>query len=97
MSSFQVTPTVVLAASLPLGAISGAVHDLHGGSYAHVSAASGTPAAAAVEGLMTRWSQVLPHFALAGERLAAAVAGAAAGYEVTDTVIGDACDGGTTA
>ncbi|HEY5317683.1 MAG TPA: hypothetical protein VIJ20_06865 [Solirubrobacteraceae bacterium] len=93
MSSFQVTPTAVSCASLPLGAISGAVAELHQASFAHATAAGGTPAAGAVEGLMTRWSQVLPEFALSGERLAAAVTGAAASYEVTDSVIAGASEG----
>jgi hypothetical protein len=93
MSSFQVTPTAVSAASFPLGAISAAVAELHQGSFAHVTAASGTPAAGAVEGLMARWSQVLPEFALSGDHLAAAVMGAAEGYELTDTVIADASQG----
>jgi len=94
MSSFQITPTVVSAASLPLGAISAAVADLHQRSFTHATAASGTPAAGAVEGLMARWSQVLPEFALSGDRLAAAVVGAAEGYELTDTAIADASQGG---
>jgi hypothetical protein len=94
MSSFQVTPGAVSAASLPLGAISAAVAELHQGSFAHGMAASGTPAAGAVEGLMGRWSQVLPEFALSGDRLAAAVLGAAADYELTDTVIADASERG---
>jgi hypothetical protein len=93
MSSFRVTPETVSAASAPLGAISAAVAELHRGSFAHVTAASGTPAASAVEGLMGRWSQVLPEFALSGERLTAAMAAAAAGYELTDAVIGGACGG----
>jgi hypothetical protein len=93
MSTFRVTPATVAAGSAPLATISGAVQELHGGSYAHATAAGGTPAAAAVEGLMGRWSRVLPEFALASERLAAAVGAAAADYELTDAVIGAACDG----
>ncbi len=42
---------------------------------------------------MGRWSSVLPHFALAGDRLAAAVCAAAVDYERTDAAVGDACDG----
>jgi hypothetical protein len=93
MSTFRVTPATVAAGSAPLATISAAVAELHRGSLAHATAAGGTPAAPAVEGLMGRWSQVLPEFALASERLAAAVGAAAADYELTDTVIGAACDG----
>jgi hypothetical protein len=93
MPSFQVTPAALSATSAPLGAISAAIAELHQGSFAHVTAASGTPAASAVEGLMGRWASVLPHFALSGERLGAAVLGAGAGYELTDAVIGEACEG----
>ncbi len=44
-----------------------------------------------LDGLMGRWAQVLPVYALAGERLSAAVAGAAEGYRRSDTAVADDC------
>ncbi len=46
---------------------------------------------------MGRWAQVLPVYALAGERLSAAVAGAAEGYRRSDTAVADDCGSPPTA
>jgi len=97
MSSFQVTPEAVSEVSARLGGISGHVADLHGRLGAHADAGHGTATAGALDGLMGRWVQVLPVYALAGERLAAAVAGAAEGYRRSDAAVADDCGSPPTA
>lgn len=94
MSGFRVTPEAVSEIGARLGGISPSVSELHGRISGHVDAAHGTPAAGAVGRSMGRWSRALPEFALAGERLAAAVAHAAAGYRRSDQAVGHACEPG---
>lgn len=40
--------------------------------------------------LMDRWAYALPHFALAGDRMVAALRGAATAYGAADAAVGDA-------
>ncbi len=63
---------------------------LHGQIQGHASAAADTPAHAALSGLMEHWAAVLPHFALSGDRLGAAMRGAARVYDQSDAAIGRA-------
>lgn len=90
MPRFQVTPEAVSDVASRLGGISAGVEDLHAGMGAHASAAMATPVDGALAGLMGHWAQVLPVFALAGDRLSAAVAGAAIAYRTSDAAVGDA-------
>jgi hypothetical protein len=60
---------------------------LHGQVHAHASAAADTSAHDALNGLMGHWAAVLPHFGSAGERLSAAMRGAARVYEQSDTAV----------
>lgn len=91
MSTFRVTPAAIAEAAGRLGAISSGVDGLHGRLGAHSGAAAGTPLDGALDGLIGHWAQVLPVFALAGERLTGAVGGAAAAYTVSDAAVGGAC------
>jgi hypothetical protein len=92
MSELRVSPHHVADSAARLGGISGGVAAHHAHARRHADAALGTPAEHAVGGLMARWSHALPEFALAGDRLAAAVAVAAMGYAVTDAAVGAAWD-----
>jgi len=94
MSEFRVTPEAVAEVSSRLGGISGTVGDLHDRLGTHRAAAEGTPIGGAFAGLLTRWGHVLPLYALAGDRLSAAVGGAATSYTISDGAIADACGGG---
>ena len=94
MSEFLVTPEDVIAASGRLSVIGGGVEELCGHLQSCAGAAAGTPAEAAFEGMLGRFSAVLPHFGLAGEHLGLAVAGAGAEYSRSDLEVAEACDGG---
>jgi hypothetical protein len=94
VSEFLVTPEDVIAAAGTLSTIGPGVEDLFGYVRGCAGAAAGTPADAALEGMLGRLSAALPHFALAGDHLSAAVAGAGAGYVRTDGDVADACGGG---
>jgi len=63
---------------------------LHGQIQGHASAAADTPAHEALSGLMDHWAAVLPHFALSGDRLSAAMRGAARVYDQSDAAVGRA-------
>ncbi len=93
MSRFEVTPVAVADVSARLAGISGQLGELHGHVSGHLSAAEGTPAAGALHGLMGQWARMLPLYAEAGDRLCAAVAGAARGYESSDEAIAERCAG----
>ncbi len=90
MSKLQVTPEAVAEVSGRLSGISGHVQELHGQLAGHAEAAHGTPAEGAVGSLMGHWAQMLPLYALAGDRLAGAVGGAAEGYRRSDGAVADA-------
>jgi hypothetical protein len=93
MPAFLVDPNVVADASLRLGSVPRGVQDIHGQLGRHRRAAAGTPAAGAIDDLMSRLSQVLPEFALASAHLSRAVAGAARDYHASDAAVADACAG----
>ena len=63
---------------------------LHGQVQTHSTAAADTPAHDALSGLMGHWAAVLPHFGLAGDRLSAAMRGAARVYQQSDAAVGRA-------
>ncbi|HEY1567064.1 MAG TPA: hypothetical protein VGF68_08610 [Solirubrobacteraceae bacterium] len=65
---------------------------LHGQVQTHTTAAADTPAHDALSGLMGHWATFLPHFGLAGDRLSAAMRGAAHVYQQSDAAVGRAAD-----
>jgi hypothetical protein len=92
MPAFLVEPTLVADASLRLSAIPSGIEDVHQRLGHHLGAAAGTPAAGAIDDLLSRFSQVLPQFALASTHLSRAVSGAARDYHGTDAAVAHACD-----
>jgi hypothetical protein len=96
MPAFLVDPNVVADASLRLGNVPHGVEDIHERLGRHVGAAAGTPAAAAIDDLLSRFSGVLPQFALASAHLSRAVGSAARDYHASDTAVAEACERGTT-
>jgi hypothetical protein len=94
MSEFLVAPEEVIAASARLGAISGGVEELSGYLGGCAGAAAQTPAEGAFDRMLARFSSVLPHLGIAGERLSEAVAGAAAGYRASDDDVAGECGAG---
>jgi uncharacterized protein YukE len=90
MSSFQVVPSAVTDTASRLSGISGHVQEIHGRLGICHGAASGTPAAGAMDGLVARWGAVLPQFARSAETLTAAVSAAATDYAGTDGAVAEA-------
>lgn len=74
-------------AAARLSAISPAMQDAAGRVGGHAGAAAGTPAEGAIGDLVGRWAAVLPHFALSGETLSAAVASAGTAYTAADASV----------
>jgi hypothetical protein len=92
MPEFLVDADAVADASLRLATVEGGVTDVLGRLGHHAGAASGTPAAGAVDDLLGHFSRVLPEFALAGAQLSRAVLAAASDYRRIDGAIGQACE-----
>jgi hypothetical protein len=91
MPTFLVDPSVVADASLRLECVPSAVQDIHGRLGHHLGAAAGTPAAGAIDDLLSRFSHVLPQFALASAHLSQAINTAARDYHASDTAVAEAC------
>ena len=89
--AFLVDPNVVADASLRLECVPRGVEGIHAQLGRHLGAAAGTPAAGAIDDLLSRFSQVLPQFALAGTHLSRAVGGAARDYRASDASVAEAC------
>lgn len=85
MSEFSVVTSEIQAMSARLGTISPDIDEITGQMGPHAGAAAQTPADAAMGELMGRWAAVLPRFGLSGDRLQAAMGGAAAAYDTTDS------------
>jgi hypothetical protein len=96
MPAFLVDPNVVTDASLRLSSVPRAVEGVHGQLGRHLGAAAGTPAAGAIDDLLSRFSQVLPQFALASAHLSRAVGSAARDYHDSDAAVAGACQRGPT-
>jgi uncharacterized protein YukE len=77
-----------------LGGIAPGTSEFHGQVVRHTSAAAQTPAHEAVSGLMARWAAALPRFAEAGDRLQAAMHGAARVYAQADAAVASASEKG---
>ncbi len=93
MSEFSVVTSEIEGMSGRLGVISQDAAELYGMAGQHASAAAQTSAAGAMNELMGRWASALPRFGLAGDRLQAAMRGAAGAYDLADTVVADAAGG----
>jgi hypothetical protein len=93
MSEFSVVTSAVDEMSTRLGVISQDTTELHGQVGAHASAAAQTPLDGVLSGLMGNWAAALPHFGLSGERLQAAMSGAAAHYRAADAAVEGAAGG----
>lgn len=91
MSSFLVDPSAVTAASLRLHAVTAGVVEVHDQLGGHVGAATGTPAAGALDDLLGHLSASLGQFSAASAALAAAVAGAATAYQGADGTVAAGC------
>jgi uncharacterized protein YukE len=77
-----------------LSGIAPGTSDFHGQVVKHTTAAAQTPAHEAVSGLMARWAAALPRFAEAGDRLQAAMHGAAQAYAKSDAAVAAAAEKG---
>ena len=75
-----------------LGSVAVGVEAVHGQLGSHLGAADGTPAAGAIDDLLTRFSWAFGQFAAAGADLSRAVGGAASDYHRTDSAVGAACE-----
>ena len=70
-----------------LSGIAPGAREYHEQVTTHATAAADTPAHDAMSGLMARWATALPQFSEAGERLQAAMHGAAQGYARSDEAV----------
>jgi uncharacterized protein YukE len=77
-----------------LSGIAPGTSDFHGQVIRHTTAAADTPAHEAMSGLMARWATALPRFAQAGDRLQAAMHGAAQAYAKSDAAVAAAAESG---
>jgi uncharacterized protein YukE len=77
-----------------LSGIASGTGEFHGQLSRHTTAAANTPAHGTVSGLMARWATALPQFAEAGQRLQAAMHGAARAYAQSDAAVAAASEHG---
>lgn len=94
MSQINVVTTAIEDMAGRLSGIAPGTREFHGNVATHATAAANTPAHGAVSGLMGRWAAALPQFAEAGERLQAAMHGAARVYAQSEAAVGAAADSG---
>lgn len=92
MSQIQVVTAAIEDMAGRLSGIAPGTREYHGALATHATAAANTPAHEAVSGLMARWASALPRFAEAGERLQAAMHGAARVYGESDEAVAVAAD-----
>ncbi|MGZ4299966.1 MAG: hypothetical protein ACXVVK_23260 [Solirubrobacteraceae bacterium] len=94
MSEIHVVTAAIQEMAGRLSGIAPGTGEFHGQVVTHASAAASTPAHEAVSGLMARWATALPQFAEAGERLQAAMHGAARAYATSDAAVAAAAENG---
>jgi len=94
MSQIQVVTAAIEDMAGRLSGISPRAGEFHGQVGTHATAAADTPAHEAMSGLMARWAAALPRFAEAGDRLQAAMHGAARAYAQSDQAVGAAAEAG---
>lgn len=92
MSQIHVVTAAIEDMAGRLSGIATGANEFHGQTGRHATAAANTPAHEAVSGLMGRWAAALPRFAQAGERLEAAMHGAARAYAQSDAAVAAAAD-----
>ncbi len=92
MSQIEVVSAAIQDMAGRLGGIAPGSREFHGQVTTHSTAAAQTPAHEAMSGLMGRWAAALPQFAEAGERLQAAMHGAARAYAESDMAVAAAAD-----
>ena len=94
MSQIDVVTAAIEDMAGRLSGIAPGTSEFHGQVARHTTAAADTPAHEAMSGLMTRWATALPRFAEAGDRLQAAMHGAARVYARSDAAVAAAADRG---
>lgn len=94
VSEIQVVTAAIEEMAGRLSGIAPGAREFHGRVTTHAAAAANTPAHGAVGGLMGRWAAALPQFAEAGERLQAAMHGAARAYAESDAAVAGAAENG---
>jgi uncharacterized protein YukE len=94
VSQIEVVTAAIEEMAGRLSGIAPGSSELHGQVTTHATAAANTPAHAAMSGLMARWATALPQFAEAGERLQAAMHGAARAYARSDAAVAAEADNG---
>jgi uncharacterized protein YukE len=94
VSQIEVVTAAIQEMAGRLSGISPQTSELHGQVTTHATAAANTPAHEAMSGLMACWATALPQFAEAGERLEAAMHGAARAYAKSDAAVAAAAGNG---
>jgi uncharacterized protein YukE len=94
VSQIEVITAAIEEMAGHLSGIAPGARDYHGQVTTHATAAANTPAHGAMSGLMARWATALPRFAEAGERLEAAMHGAAQAYARSDAAVSAAAGHG---
>jgi uncharacterized protein YukE len=94
VSQIEVVTAAIEEMAGRLGGIAPGTGEFHGQVTMHATAAADTPAHEAMSGLMARWATALPQFAEAGERLQAAMHGAARVYAQSDAAVAAAAQPG---
>ena len=94
MSQIEVITAAIEDMAGRLSGIAPGTSEFHGQVVKHTTAAAQTPAHEAVSGLMARWASALPRFAEAGDRLQAAMHGAAQAYAQSDAAVAAAAEKG---
>jgi uncharacterized protein YukE len=94
MSQIDVVTAAIEDMAGRLSGIGPGTRDFDGQVTRHSSAAADTPAHGAVSGLMASWATALPRFAEAGDRLQAAMHGAARAYAQSDAAVTVAAERG---
>lgn len=94
MSHIEVVSAAIEDMAGRLGGIAPGSRDFHGQIATHAAAAADTSAHEAMSGLMARWAAALPRFAEAGDRLQAAMHGAARAYAESDVAVAAAAEKG---
>ena len=94
MSQIEVVTAAIEEMAGRLSGIAPGTSEFHGQVITRATAAANTPAHEAMSGLMARWATALPQFAEAGQRLQAAMHGAAQVYAKSDAAVAAAADKG---
>ena len=94
VSQIEVVTAAIEDMAGRLGGIAPGSREFHGQITTHATAGVETPAQEAVSGLMGRWAAALPGFAEAGDRLQAAMHGAAQAYALSDVAVAAAAVSG---